>query len=102
MYLNLEIIYNELLFRCLNESAGDVAFIKNNIIPVEEADKFSLLCKDGSRSSIELICSESRAVDTNINVGICVYHTPCCSVQDRNSTSSVPLQNVALGIPPIR
>ncbi|KAM6948309.1 transferrin-a [Aplochiton taeniatus] len=40
-------------FNCLKEGAGEVAFIKHVTVPDAEKEQYELLCKDGSRKSID-------------------------------------------------
>ncbi|XP_035279004.1 transferrin-a isoform X2 [Anguilla anguilla] len=39
-------------FRCLVEGGGDVAFVKHTTVPDSEKSKYKLLCKDGTRKSV--------------------------------------------------
>uniref|UniRef100_UPI003AB0B1DA serotransferrin-like n=1 Tax=Centroberyx gerrardi TaxID=166262 RepID=UPI003AB0B1DA len=40
-------------FLCLQEGAGDVAFVKHLTVPEAEKANYELLCKDGTRASID-------------------------------------------------
>ncbi|XP_030630351.1 transferrin-a [Chanos chanos] len=40
-------------FQCLKDGAGDVAFVKHLTVPDAEKADYELLCKDGSRKSID-------------------------------------------------
>ncbi|KAI1882658.1 hypothetical protein AGOR_G00237150 [Albula goreensis] len=40
-------------FQCLKDGAGDVAFVKHLTVPEGEKGDYELLCKDGSRKSID-------------------------------------------------
>ncbi|KAG9343637.1 hypothetical protein JZ751_013807, partial [Albula glossodonta] len=40
-------------FQCLKDGAGDVAFVKHLTVPDGEKGDYELLCKDGSRKSID-------------------------------------------------
>eukprot|EP00063_Salmo_salar_P070972 XP_014045807.1 PREDICTED: serotransferrin-1 isoform X1 [Salmo salar] len=40
-------------FQCLKDGAGDVAFIKPLAVPAAEKASYELLCKDGTRASID-------------------------------------------------
>ncbi|KAG5847738.1 hypothetical protein ANANG_G00129400 [Anguilla anguilla] len=39
-------------FKCLVEGGGDVAFVKHTTVPDSEKSKYELLCKDGTRKSV--------------------------------------------------
>jgi len=41
-------------FKCMTDGVGDVAFIKQTIIPAEDAHKYELLCPDAPRRSSPL------------------------------------------------
>ncbi|XP_012681770.2 transferrin-a [Clupea harengus] len=40
-------------FQCLQDGAGDVAFVKHLTVPDSEKGNYELLCKDGTRKSID-------------------------------------------------
>ncbi|XP_062380967.1 transferrin-a [Sardina pilchardus] len=40
-------------FQCLKEKAGDVAFVKHLTVPDSEKHEYELLCKDGTKKSID-------------------------------------------------
>ncbi|KAI1893868.1 hypothetical protein AGOR_G00128090 [Albula goreensis] len=39
-------------FQCLKDDAGEVAFVKHSTVPAAERDGYELLCRNGSRASV--------------------------------------------------